>query len=55
MNLSAPTTIVFIISVVLAIISLVVQYGNMSLGFEAYYWALVAYIVLAAGAMFKGL
>lgn len=55
MNLSAPTNIVFIISVVIAIIALVARYGGMSLGLESFHWALLAYIVLAAGALFKGL
>ena len=56
MNLSAPTTIVFIISVVLAIVSLIVGYAGVATGpISAFHWALLAYIVLAAGAMFKGL
>lgn len=55
MNLSAPTMIVFLISVVLAVISLLVFYGNMSLGLGAFHWALLAYIVLAVGNLMKGL
>lgn len=56
MNLSAPTNIVFIVSVVLAIVSLVVGYAGVSTGaISAFHWALLGYIVLAAGALFKGL
>lgn len=55
MNLSAPTTVVFLISVALAVISLIVQYGNVGLGLESYYWALIAYLVLAAANLMKGI
>ncbi len=55
MNLSAPTTVVFLISVILAIIAVVARYGGMSLGLESFHWALLAYIVLAAGNLMKGI
>lgn len=55
MNLSAPTTIVFIISLILAIIGLLARYGGMNIGLEAFHWALLGYIVLAAGNLMKGL
>ncbi|MFZ1813816.1 MAG: hypothetical protein WBO55_02935 [Rhizobiaceae bacterium] len=55
MNLSAPTMIVFVISVVLAIASLAVHYGGMSLGLGSYHWALLAYIVLMLGNLLKGM
>lgn len=55
MNLSAPTMVIFLISVVLAIISLLVAYGGMSLGLSSFHWALLAYIVLAAGNLMKGI
>lgn len=54
MNLSAPTMIVFIISVVLFIISVVVLYGGVSLGLAAVHWAMLAWVVLAAGNLLKG-
>jgi hypothetical protein len=55
MNLSAPTMIVFIVSVVLAVLGILVRYAGMSLGLEAFHWALLAYIVLAAGNLLKNL
>ncbi len=55
MNLSAPTNIVFIISVVLAILAILARYAGIGIGpIEAVHWALLAYIVLAAGCLFKG-
>jgi hypothetical protein len=55
LNLSAPTAIVFLIALVAAILGLLVKYGGMSVGLEAFHWALLAYIILAAGTLFKGL
>ncbi|MEZ5870743.1 MAG: hypothetical protein R3D32_02635 [Nitratireductor sp.] len=55
MNLSAPTMIVFLISVVLAIVALLVRYAGISLVLESFHWALLAYVVLAAGNLLKGL
>jgi len=55
MNLSAPTTIVFIISAVLFIVALIARYGGVHLPLEAVHWALLAWIVLAAGNLMKGL
>ncbi len=55
MNLSAPTTVVFLVSVVLAVIGLLARYAGMSLGLEAFHWALLAFIVLAAGNLLKNL
>lgn len=55
MNLSAPTMMVFLISVVLAILALLVQYAGISIGIGAFLIMLVAWIVLAAGCMMKGL
>lgn len=54
LNLSAPTTIVFLISLVAAILSLLVRYGGMSIGLESFHWAILAYLILAAGNIFKG-
>jgi hypothetical protein len=47
--------IVFIVSVVLAVLGILVRYAGMSLGLEAFHWALLAYIVLAAGNLLKKL
>lgn len=55
MNLSAPTMIVFLISVILAILGLVAMYGGMSLFLAPFYWMLLAWIVLAVGNLMKGL
>ena len=55
LNLSAPTVIVFLIALVAAILGLLVRYGGMNIGLEAFHWALLAYIILAAGTLFKGL
>jgi hypothetical protein len=55
MNLSAPTMIVFLISVVLAVLGLIARYAGVSLVLEPFHWALLAYIVLAAGNLLKNL
>ena len=57
MQLSAPTKIVFIIAIVLAVISLLPAIGYPLGAFGAYsYWLLlVAFIVLAAGNLLKGI
>ncbi len=55
MNLSAPTLIVFIVAVVLAVIGIATRYAGVSLGLEAFHWALAGFLVLAAGNLLKGL
>lgn len=57
MELSAPTKAVFIIAVILAIIALLPMIGIPLGGLGAYaFWILlVAFIVLAAGNLMKGL
>ncbi len=55
MNLSAPTTIVFWISVVLFVLALIARYGGVNLYLEPLYWAFLAWIVLAAGNVMKGI
>ncbi|WP_163270660.1 hypothetical protein [Chelativorans alearense] len=57
MDLSAPTKIVFIIAVILAILSLLPVIGISLGGLGAYsYWLLlVGFIVLAAGNLLKGI
>ena len=56
MDLSAPTKIVFIIAVILAVISLLPLLGIAVavLGAYSYWLLLVAFIVLAAGCLMKG-
>lgn len=57
MELSAPTRIVFIIAIILAIISLLPVIGIPLGTLSAYsYWLLLlAFVVLAAGNLLKGL
>lgn len=56
MNLSAPTQIVFIISLVLAIIGILPMLGIALPGGALVAWALpVGYILLALGVTMKGL
>ncbi|CAN7672022.1 hypothetical protein LJR231_005358 [Phyllobacterium sp. LjRoot231] len=56
MELSAPTKIVFIIAVILAILSLLPVIGIAAgvLGAYSYWLLLLAFIVLAAGNLLKG-
>jgi len=57
MQLSAPTTVVFIIAIILAILSVLPVIGITLGGIGAYsYWLLlIGFIVLAAGNLLKGL
>lgn len=57
MQLSAPTKIVFIIAIVLAVVSLLPVIGIPlgALGAYSYWLLLVAFIVLAAGNLLKGI
>lgn len=57
MNLNAPTQIVFIISLVLAVLALLGAIGISLpvIGGHAIWVALAAYVVLAAGNLMKGL
>lgn len=53
MKLSAPTKVVFLIAVALAVVSLLAQFGI--LGFLPAYWvAFAAFAVLAIACMLKG-
>lgn len=55
MNLSAPTTVVFIISVVIAIVAALAALGVIAFIPLASVWIMaVAFVVLAAGCLFKG-
>jgi hypothetical protein len=55
MNLSAPTTVFFVISVVIALLALLAALGVLSIIPIASVWLMaIAYAVLAAGCLFKG-
>jgi threonine/homoserine/homoserine lactone efflux protein len=55
MNLSAPTQIVFWISLVVAIIGIIAALGALAFIPLAAVWIMViAYIILAAGCLLKG-
>lgn len=55
MSLSAPTMIVFIISVVIALVGLLAGLAIIpGLPISAFWIMTVAWVVLAAGCMFKG-
>ncbi|MCA0434658.1 MAG: hypothetical protein LCH46_15545 [Proteobacteria bacterium] len=56
MNLSAPTTVVFIISVIIAIIGVLAALGVVAFIPLASVWIMtIAFVVLAAGCLFKGI
>jgi len=56
MNLSAPTTVVFIISVVIAILGALAGFGILSIiPIPAFSLMSIAYIILAAGCLLKGI
>ena len=55
MNLSAPTQIVFIIAVVIAIIALLMVFNVIGFIPIAAFWVMtIAFVVLAAGCLLKG-
>lgn len=56
MSLSAPTTVVFIISVIIAIIGLLAFLAVIpGLPIPSFWIMTIAWVVLAAGCMFKGM
>ena len=56
MNLSAPTVPVFLISLVIAVIALLLVLNIIpSFGLASVWVALIAYVVLALGALLKGI
>lgn len=55
MNLSAPKQIVFIISVVLAVLGLLSIYGVFGFGIPGVTLLIAGYVVLALGNLLKGL
>ena len=56
MDLSPPTTVVFVVSVILALLALVGHFVSIPFFSEHGFWmAIIAYIVLAVGNVAKGL
>ena len=56
MNLSPPTTAVFIISVVLAVLAIIGTFAAIPvISANAFWVAIIAYIILAVGNLFRGL
>jgi hypothetical protein len=56
MNLSPPTTAVFIISVVLAVLAIIGTFVAIPfISGHAFWVAIVAFIILACGNLFRGL
>ncbi len=55
MKLSAPTVIVFLISLVVAVLGLLSYYAGMTLPLSSYHLMLVAWVVLTVGVVMKGL
>jgi hypothetical protein len=56
MNLSPPTTAVFIVSVVLAVLAIIGTFVAIPfISGNAFWVAIIAYIILAAGNLFRGL
>jgi hypothetical protein len=59
MNLSAPTTAVFLVSLVLAALGVGMHYFGLSLalgvGLTSFHWVLLGFILLALGNLLRGL
>jgi hypothetical protein len=55
MNLSAPTLVVFLVALALAILALIGHFTRIDFVTEYQFWiAIVAYAVLAVGCLLKG-
>ena len=55
MQLSPPTTVVFIISVILAALSIIGKFATIPFITEHGFWvAVIAYVILAVGNLFRG-
>lgn len=55
MNLTPPTTVVFVISLILALLALIGHFVQIPFMSEHGYWvAIIAYVVLAVGNIAKG-
>jgi len=55
MSLSPPTTVVFVISIILALLAIIGNYVAIPVFTENGFWvAIVAYVILACGNIFRG-
>jgi hypothetical protein len=55
MSLSPPTTVVFVISIILAALAIIGQFAPIPFITEHGFWvAVVAYVILAIGNIFRG-
>jgi hypothetical protein len=55
MNLSPPTTAVFIISAILAVLAIIGTFAPLPFISDHAFWvAIVAYVILAVGNVFRG-
>ena len=55
MSLSPPTTVVFVISIILALLAIIGNYVAIPFISDNGFWvAIVAYIILACGNIFRG-
>jgi hypothetical protein len=55
MNLNAPTQLVFIISLIIAVLALVGHFVNVPFVTQYQFWlAIIGYVVLATGCVMKG-
>ena len=55
MNLSAPTTVVFVVSIILAILAVISTFVPIPFITEYAFWtAIIAYVILACGNIFRG-
>ncbi len=55
MNLSPPTTAVFVISLILAVLAIIGQFASIPLITDHGFWAaIIAYFILAVGNVFRG-
>ena len=56
MNLSPPTTVVFLVSAILAALAIIGKFAAIPFITENGFWvAIVAYVLLAVGNLFRGL
>jgi hypothetical protein len=55
MNLSPPTTAVFVISLILAVLAVIGKFAAIPFITDQGFWvAIIAYVVLAVGNIFRG-
>jgi len=56
MNLSPPTTAIFIISIILAVLAIIGKFVALPFITEHGFWvAIIAFVLLAVGNLFRGL